>query len=232
MRISLLGAAFVAGLLSVSALSAYGQQGFPPAGGNVARTAPAPAATAPPSGTNVAVIDIAYIFKNHTRFNTAMNEIKKEIEGFEASVREEQKKFKAITEELQVLKAGTPQYRAKEEELARMQSDVQVNIGLKRKKFLEQEALVYFNIYKEIEQYLGIFCQRNRIGLVLRFNGEEMKADDRASVLQGVNRAVVYENGLNITTFILDELNRVGTATRPGPIVPGGTPGRAPTQQR
>ena len=228
MRISLLGAAFVAGLLSVTALSAYGQQGFPPAGGNIAR--PAPTAAAPPSGTNVAVIDVAYIFKNHTRFNAQMNEIKKEIEGFEATVREEQKKFKAITEELQVLKAGTPAYRAKEEELARMQSDVQVNIGLKRKKFLEQEALVYFTIYREIEQYLTIFCQRNRIGLVLRFNGDEMKPDDRASVLQGVNRAVVYQDGLNITQMILDELNRVGTASRPGPIVPG--TGRPPTQQR
>jgi Skp family chaperone for outer membrane proteins len=190
-----------------------------PAGAPVARTAAAPVA----GGTNVAVIDIAFVFKNHNRFNAAMGDIKKDIEDFEAFVRKEQGNFKAKADELQTFKPSSLEYKQKEEELARVQSDLQVKIGLKRKEFLEQEARVYYRVYREIEQAVGLFSQRNRIGLVLRFNGDEMKEDDRASVLQGVNRAVVYQQNLDITTFIVQQLN-IGTAPAPttGGAVPGG----------
>ena len=106
-----------------------------------------------------------------------------------------------------------------------MQSDLQVGVGLKRKEFLEQEARVYYRVYREIEQTVAIFAQRNRIGLVLRFNGDEMKEDDRASVLQGVNRAVVYQQGLDITDLILKQCN-INTV----PAAPAPAPGTTPTQ--
>ena len=201
---------------------AFGQT-VPPGGAR-------PAASAPVGGTNVAVIDIAFVFKHHNRFNGMMGEIKKEIEQFESYVREEQRKFNAKKEELTAFRAGTPEYNAKEEELARAASEMQVQVSLKRKQFLEDEARVYYRVYREIEQSVGIFAQRNRIGLVMRFNGDEMKENDRASVLQGVNRAVVYQQNLDITQLILDDLNRGTTAPTTGaaqpqisrpPVVPG-----------
>ena len=136
-------------------------------------------------------------------------------------------------------KPGSLEYKQKEEELARMQSDLQVQVGLKRKEFLEQEARVYFHVYRDIEQVVAQFAQRYRIDLVLRFNGDPMKEDDRASVLQGVNRAIVYQNGRDITQSILAELNRIyppaPAATSPAAGGPAGTisrpfvPGRPAT---
>jgi hypothetical protein len=105
-----------------------------------------------------------------------------------------------------------------------------VKIGLKRKEFLEQEARVYYRVYREIEQSVGLFAQRNRIGLVLRFNGDEMKEDDRASVLQGVNRAVVYQQNLDVTEFILGDLNR-GTTPPPTPGAAAGAQTANPNRQ-
>ena len=224
-----LPATFVASLVTVIAFAGqvHAQGGAPVPGG-------ARPAAAAPTGTNVAVIDIAYVFKNHNRFNAAMNDIKKDIEDFEAFVRNEQKNFNAMREQLQTFKPGTQEYKQKEESMAQVQSDLQVKIGLKRKEFLEQEARVYYRVYREIEQSVGLFAQRNRIGLVLRFNGDDMKEDDRASVLQGVNRAVVYQQNLDVTEFILGDLNRGTTppptpgtaapagvqATKPGPQIP------------
>lgn len=219
-------AALAAVLATMCAGVALGQAG-PPA-------AARPAAAAPAGGTNVAVIDIAFVFKHHNRFNGMMGEIKKEIEQFEAYVREEQRKFNAKKEELTAFRAGTQEYNAKEEELARAASEMQVQVGLKRKQFLEDEARVYYRVYREIEQSVGIFAQRNRIGLVMRFNGDDMKENDRASVLQGVNRAVVYQQNLDITQLILDDLNRGPSNTTQGgavapisnrPIVPGSKAG-------
>jgi Skp family chaperone for outer membrane proteins len=156
----------------------------------------------------VAVLDVALIFKHHDRFNAAMGDIKKDIEQFEAYVRDEQRKLKARAEELQQFNASSPDYKTKEAELARVQSELQVQIGLKRKDFLEQEARVYFRVYQEIKQSVAVFAQRYRIGLVLRWNSDNMQENDRASVLQGVNNGVVYEAGLDITKPIIEDLNR------------------------
>jgi Skp family chaperone for outer membrane proteins len=210
-------------------------QNGPPVGRPAAAptTAAAPAA---PSGTNVAVIDIALIFKHHDRFNGQMADIKRDIEQFEAYVRDQQKALKARAEELQTFNATSPEYKSREEALARSQSELQVEIGLKRKNFLEREARVYYHIYKEIESSVRTFATRARIGLVLRFNSDDMKEDDRASVLQGVNRAVVFHQGLDITTFIIEDLNRRPFNPNEKPAGPGlptanaGTPnGAAPT---
>jgi hypothetical protein len=103
---------------------------------------------------------------------------------------------------------------------------------------LEQEARVYFGIYREVEDAVINFAQRNRIGLVLRYTSDEMKPEDRNSVLQGVNKPVVFQQNLDITSHVLNQLNAGATmpapgpspgpqipannqsATRPGPIVP------------
>jgi Skp family chaperone for outer membrane proteins len=195
----------------------FGQAGPPP--GGAARPA-APAAA--PAGTSVVVIDVAFIYKNHNRFNATMLDIKTDIEKFEAYVRKKQTDLKSLQEALGQYNAGSPEYKQKEEELARLGSDLQVEMGLKRKEFLQQEARVYFRVYKEIEQEVRTFSERNGINLVLRYNRDEMKEDDRQSVLAGVNRAVVYQQGRDITELILGKLN-AGTEKPPTPTQ-GGAP--------
>jgi len=216
-RLSFQTAALAALLVTLCGLSAtaYGQGA--PGAARPAAAAPPPT----PTGTNVAVIDIALIFKYHDRFNGEMNDIKRDIEQFEAFVRDQQKSIKAQAEELQSFNASSPEYKSREAALAKAQSELQVKIGLERKNFLEREAKVYYKIYKEIEGSVKTFAQRARIGLVLRFNSDDMKEDDRASVLQGVNKAVVFHQGLDITPFIIEDLNRRPFNPNEKPAGPG-----------
>jgi Skp family chaperone for outer membrane proteins len=219
-RFSPRSAAIAACLVLPVAIAAqlFGQAG-PPAGGLARPAAPAAAA-----GTNVVVIDVAFIYKNHNRFNATMLDIKTDIEKFEAYVRKKQTDFKSLNEALGQYNAGSPEYKQKEEELARLQSDLQVEVGLKRKEFLQQEARVYYRVYKEIEQEVRTFSERNAIQLVLRYNRDEMKEDDRQSVLAGVNRAVLYQQGRDITELILGKLN-AGTTAPPTTPQAGGAAG-------
>jgi Skp family chaperone for outer membrane proteins len=191
----------------------------------------APAAAAP-AGTSVAVIDVAFIFKNHVRFNAQMNDMKRDIEGFDASIRGEQQNFAKKREQLTQFNPSSDQYKKAEEDLAHIKSDLDIKVAVKRREFLEQEAKIYYGIYREIEEAVAIFAQQNRIGLVLRYSGDEMKPDDRASVLQGVNRPVVYQDRLDITQHVLGRLN--AGATMPagaGGVAPPASPGAAPVGQ-
>jgi hypothetical protein len=94
-----------------------------------------------------------------------------------------------------------------------MAADMQVEMTMKKKEFMEKEAKVYYSAYMDAIQQVSDFASRHNIGLVLRFNGEEIDPKERNSVLQGVNRAVVYQRNLNITEAIVQELNR-GAAPR------------------
>jgi len=209
----------VAGLLSILgwALPVVAQSPpIVPRPGTPVPTAPPPAAA--PSGTSVVVIDVAYIFKNHGRFNARMNDIKKDVEAFDAQIRTEQQNLQTKMEGLKSFGPSSPEYRNLEVECARADADLRVKAGLKKKEFLEREARVYYDVYKEIESTVAVFCQRYGIDLVLRFNGEDMKPDDRNSVLQGVNKAVVFQRGRDITQTILTALNAgAGGATQPPP---------------
>lgn len=229
MRQTFVRATSVAGLLSIlgwaAPLVAQGPAVPRPQTAAQPVSAPAPAA----AGTSVVVIDVAFIFKNHNRFNARMNEIKKDIEAFEGQMRTEQQAGAAKLESQKQYAPSSPEYKRLDEELTRLGTEAQVKVTQKRKEFLEKEARVYYDVYKEIEQTVAQFCQRYRIGLVLRFNGDDMKTDDRNSVLQGVNRAVVYQQNLDITQHILQQLNG-GPVAPQAPAQPQPTTGGRPPQ--
>lgn len=175
-------------------------------------------------GASVVVIDVKYIFENHARFKQAMDVMKRDADEFEGYIRNRQKALRDRSEQGKEFNPGTAEYKKIEEEVAKMASDLQVETALKRKEFLEREARLYFTTYNEISDRVGRFAEENGISLVLRFNSEAINAEDRGSVLQGVNRSVVYQRNLDITLAILEQCNR----QQPAPA--GGAPsvGRAP----
>ena len=107
--------------------------------------------------------------------------------------------------------------------LAKESADLQVEIGLKKKEVMEREAMVYYKAYTEIENHVRAIGQQRNIGLVLRYNGNKIDQNDRNSVLQGVNRSIVYQNQLDITQLVLNSIN-----SRTGGGVPRPTAGTTP----
>ncbi len=163
----------------------------------------------------VAVIDVSKIFKEHQRFRASLEDMKKDVEAAEASLRKDGDEIKKLVEQAkQQYTPGSPQYKQQEELIATKNAQLQLKMNLQKKGFMEQEAKIYYNVYKEIEAEVERFAIRHRITLVLRYNDIDMTPDNRQQVLAGVNRAVVYQNNIDITKDILDQMNR---QTRPAP---------------
>ncbi len=160
------------------------------------------------SNTPVAVVDIGYLFKNHVRFKQAMDGVKADVEASDEQFRTRAKDVETRVKRLATYKSDSTEYKTLEAETARLQAQIQADMTLKRKEFLYKEASVYYEIYNEIQKEVKAFADNHGIGLVLRFSADEIDSSDRTSVLQGVNRAVVYQRNLNITYDILDRLQR------------------------
>ena len=172
-------------------------------------------ASAQQSGAgNIAVIDIPVIFKNHTLFKKQMDELKDSVDAAEKALTQDRDQMKAMVDQLQAFKPGTPDYKQLEEKVAKLQADLQVKVSMQKKDFMEREARIYFNTYNQVTQTVASFAQRHNITLVLRYNSNEIDPTNRQSVLEGVNRPVIYQNNIDITYDILNVLN-AGVAQRP-----------------
>jgi Skp family chaperone for outer membrane proteins len=159
-----------------------------------------------------------------------MNDMKRDIDGFDATMRDESVKLQKKQETMAQFNPSSNEFKKADEELAHLKSDFQIRVQAKKREFLEQEARVYFGIYREVEDAVASFAQRNRIGLVLRYTSDEMKPEDRASVLQGVNKPVVWQDRLDITQQVLAQLNAGATMPTNTGIAPPVGPGAAQVQ--
>jgi ClpP class serine protease len=101
------------------------------------------------------------------------------------------------------------EYKAAQKDLAKRRNDLQVQIELQRKEFVQREAKVYLTVYREILKAVEEYAKANKIRVVLRSQRGPVNADQPEQVLQHVNRAIVWtDEALDITPIILQRLNR------------------------
>jgi Skp family chaperone for outer membrane proteins len=198
------------GLLAVVEVSAFAQV----PGQAPAAQARAPQAQSAGPATAVAVIDIGYVFKNHARFKAAMDKMKDEVMAAENGLKAERDRINGLMEQIKGFNVGTAEYKKLEAEVAKAQGDFNVNAQLQKKDFMDREAGVYMQVYKEIEKAVEQFAREHRIAVVHRFDGEPIDNSDRNQILRGITKPIVYlEPGIDITPDVLKMLN--------GPAVAG-----------
>ncbi|HEY2761936.1 MAG TPA: OmpH family outer membrane protein, partial [Pirellulales bacterium] len=188
-----------------------GQPGYP----NAARPAVGP----PQIGVNgIAVVDVAFIFKNYLKFKNQMDQMKQKVEAAENDVKRDQEEYKHLMDQLKQLSPGTEGYKKLEADMLKKQGDVNLKVSLQKKDFMEQEGRIYFNVSREIDDAVKQIATKNNIVLVLRFNGDPVDPVDRNDILRGINKPIVfYDPRMDITPYVLQDLNR-SAAAGAGPI--------------
>ncbi|TWT95925.1 Outer membrane protein (OmpH-like) [Botrimarina colliarenosi] len=174
-----------------------------------------------PAGANakkygVAVVDINYIFKNHQNFIASMDGMKNDFQGVEAEVKGKQQQIVKATEQKNNYTPGSPEFKQLDEQIVRMNAALQVDVTQKRKGLVEREAKIYYDTYVEVTKAIQLYAEHQGIGIVLRFNGEEADQNNRESILRSINKAVHFQNSIDITPDVLAYLNRTATAQAPG----------------
>lgn len=187
----------------------------------------------------VAIIDLSYIFKNHERFKAMTEGMRNDVLRAEEALKARRTEIETLTKRLtdlgNELRKDSPEYKQLDADLTRKKIDLSTQVSQQKKEFLEKEAKIYFQVYQEVIDAVQYFSERNRISLVLRFNGDPVTDSDPQEILKQLNKSVIYYNkGIDITPMILDDLNRSarpagvpqgagpGVTTRPGvPLQPG-----------
>ena len=132
----------------------------------------------------VAIVDVAKVFKEARDFNQKMQSIKLQIADFERDI------------------------KAKRGENSQPSSSFDAEIKEKKAAFLSDEAQAYAETYRAIEKAVQGICRERGIGVVIRASTEAMDPNDRSSVLQTVNRPIVYTAAPDLTADVIAALNK------------------------
>ncbi|MCG8451304.1 MAG: OmpH family outer membrane protein [Pirellulales bacterium] len=195
--------------------------------GLIAASSPVEAQPTSPSANasryGIGVVDISYVFKKYSRFTTAMESIKQEMQKVESQLKSERDTIQAKEEQARQYNPSSPEYKQLDEDVARLKAELQLKVGRVRKDILEREAKVYYQTYLEVTQAVQYYAQQHNLGLVLRFDGNPIDPNNPKAILQGINKNVVHQNGIDITPDVLSLLERGGTA---GGVAPSANAGQ------
>ena len=76
--------------------------------------------------------------------------------------------MQADVQNLQKMNKASTDYKILEERIAGDQTKLRLDMARKQKERIEQEAKVYFNAYREVEDHINKFATTYGIDLVLR----------------------------------------------------------------
>lgn len=166
--------------------------------------------------TNVALVDIGKVFKNHQQFTQQLDQLKTQADEFKAASQMLQQQFMMKAEGLNQYLKDSQEYRDTEAKLAKESAEMEVQQRAKMRDLLTAEARLHFDTYNEVQKYISDYCQERGIQLVIRYDSEPMKMSDPASIMQRVNSGVVYNRaGKDITMNIIERITQVRSAANP-----------------
>ena len=155
----------------------------------------------------VAVLDVAKVFKENRDFESQMQAIKSTADQLKASIQQKQEAIKQEAAGLQQYEVGSAERNQMEAELVQKQAKLRTEAHQAEVDLLSKEARVYYNTYQQMQSILSSLSTEFGISLVLRFDSEEVDANNRGEVIKGVNRAVVYQQGLDLTSMVIEKMS-------------------------
>ncbi|WP_231742874.1 OmpH family outer membrane protein [Stieleria varia] len=163
----------------------------------------------PAAGHRIAVVDVAYIFKNHPGIKAQVAAVEGDLKAYDAELKTKRDALKSAAEKLKTFKVGTPDYTAQEEAVADMDSKLRLEMARKRKELADAEAKIYFENYQKIAAGVKFLAEHYKINLVLRYNSESMEQESGESVIRGVMKNIVYhDNALDMTPGVMQYLDK------------------------
>jgi Skp family chaperone for outer membrane proteins len=201
-------------VLAVAAILMVGVSG-------VAQAQHPEAANAPKFG--IAVVDIAFVFKNHAQLNATMENMKNEMKSIEENLKAKRDQITKMEEARNQMNAGTPDYKKLDDQLVEVKTKFNVDMDRLRRDLMERESKLYFTTYQQVTYTIAQYAKQRNIGLVLRFNGDQPDPTKPQDILKDINKPVVFENNVDITRDILAIVNNGAAAPAPGAPAGAGT---------
>ena len=164
-------------------------------------------ASAQEKGGIVAVLDVAKVFKENRGFESKMQSIKSTADQLKAEIQQKQEAIKQEAGGLAEFEVGSVERNQMEGALEQKQAALRTQARQAEMDLLTKEARVYYETYEQMQGILKSLASQHGISLVLRFDSQEVDPTNRGEVIKGVNRAIVYQEKLDLTTLVISQMS-------------------------
>jgi len=164
----------------------------------------------------LAVLDVGRVFRDHRKFQERLSALRAEMEEAKQTLTVRQVEIEGTQRKLNGLRPGTPEHEQTQLLLARLQTELKLYAERLQQNFAKREMTLYADVYEDVSSAVEQYARQHKIRLVLRSNEITMNPDNRNSVLGAVNRQVVFQQGLDITDVIVQQLNAGQPTNRAG----------------
>jgi Skp family chaperone for outer membrane proteins len=155
----------------------------------------------------VAVLDVAKVFKDNAVFDSKMKAIKSEADQLRTQITQQQEGIKGEAQQLTQYEVGSAERNNMEGQLEQKQTALRTKARQAEADLLNREARIYYDTYEQLKSVVGEIAAQNNISLVLRFDSEEVDPTNRAEVIKGVNRSVVFHRRVDLTGMVSKAMN-------------------------
>ncbi len=169
----------------------------------------------------IAVIDLRYVFDNHTRYKQMMEQLRTRVQAAQEQIKKRRAHIQQLIRERNRFKPQSASYKQLDAEIAKLTAELEAQFRLQQKEFALEEAKIRLTIYNEIVAEVRNYAQQRNLWLVIRFDGGQINEVTPPEVYRYVNRLVVHHHpALDITRPIVQALN-ARVAQNPRPLRPG-----------
>lgn len=160
-------------------------------------------------GGIVAVLDVAKVFRVNKSFDDQMKQIKSEADGLKTQIQQEQATIQEEAQKVLAFEIGTDERNRAETEIEQRQAKLRTRARQLEVDLLTREAKIYHRTYEQMKEVVASASKNNGISLVLRFDSTPVNPENRAEVIKGVNRSVVFHDQLDLTSMVIKQMGPV-----------------------
>lgn len=168
-------------------------------------------AQAPNAGIphKIGLIDMGRVFKSYEKFNALREDLKAEIQKSDEKAKQMAVQIQQLRKEMQEFEPDSPEYLQREKRITQLSTEFETFRKTAQRDFLRKESQIYETIYLEVVDVVKKYAEYYKYTLILRYNGEKIDASDPKSLIQSLNRQVVYHRPEDdITDSVIEYLNR------------------------
>jgi Skp family chaperone for outer membrane proteins len=194
-----------------------------------------PVPQVPTKGTQVALVDIGHVLKNHPTMNDQMKAVDAEIAKAQEEIESRRKSLLAETEMVSKnFDSSSPSFKEKQEALIVQEGKLRVDFMGKEKEFAERRAAIIYQSYQAVNAAISLVAKYKNYDLVLRYDRKQNEMDPKNpnSVNYVVSRDILFMNPeSDLTDMVLQVVIRDASPSAQSPMIdtrisaPGGPAG-------
>jgi len=152
----------------------------------------------------IGLVNIEKIAQQYKPFLKQVAELQEQTKELQSSVTLKQSELQGVGTELQKAAQGTAEFQKLQNQYVRLQRELQTFAQEGQQKIRDKDFKNSLALHRELDQVLKPYCKAKGLKLVVRIQNSSLDENQNPQqILQAINRAVLYEDGLDITDDVL-----------------------------